>query len=114
MIINGMDFDRKFDLAFQDVNNAIDLMAAEALEGMFECKSKNEMINEGSELLIVSDGSPFNTYVYCNGLRVFENSLVSVEIDKITPNDLLRATLVIANPKLHMRAKGEIINEEGK
>jgi|GEM_PF-4016158 len=68
-------------------------------------KSKEEMICQKDNLLIVSDGYAWNTQLYCNGEKL--ENVTSVEILPLLPGEPLRARIEVFAPCLHLRANCE-------
>ncbi|SOD15965.1 hypothetical protein SAMN06297164_0166 [Nitrosomonas ureae] len=94
MIINGTDYGRMLHMARIRIH--------EQIEG---AKSKDEMIYQKDNLLIVSEGYSWNTQVYCSGEKL--ENVTSVEILPLLPGEPLRARIEVFAPCLHLRANCE-------
>jgi len=92
LTINNTDYDFKIQLAIYELR--------ESIEGV---RTKQEMVSEGSNLLIVSDGTAFTTRAYCNGEEI--KNIAAISIKNIVPDEVLEATITIFKPRLRMRVK---------
>lgn len=95
LIINHVDYDQIIETA--------KFKLRERINGVV---SSGEMLERKSNLLIVSDGMPLNTHIYCNGQEL--RNVESVEILKITAGEFVRAKIQVVMPLLHIRAESDM------
>ncbi len=94
-VINKIDFDELFDLArikiFEVINGSL---------------NPEDLIDKESNLLIVSEGTPFSTQVYVHGKLL--GKVRSVEISEIDYQNPPMATITVYHPEIHIRCNGSI------